>query len=79
MHAILDGAFLCHVAYVDDGQPFVIPTAYCRIGEEVYLHGHISNRLLKNMKVCQSLPGNGSTTSEACRAGNTFHFSKRDI
>ena len=51
VHAILDEAFLCHVAYVEDGQPFVIPTAYCRIGEQVYLHGHISNKLLKSMKV----------------------------
>ena len=51
VHAILDEAFLCHVAYVEDDQPFVIPTAYCRIGDKVYLHGHISNKLLKSMKV----------------------------
>ena len=52
VHAILDEAFLCHVAYVDDGMPIVIPTAYARVGEKVYLHGHISNRLLKSVKVC---------------------------
>ena len=51
VHAILDEAFLCHVAYVEDGQPFVIPTAYCRIGDKVYLHGHVSNKLLKRVKV----------------------------
>ena len=52
VHAILDEAFLCHVAYVDDGMPIVIPTAYARVGEKIYLHGHISNRLLKSVKVC---------------------------
>ena len=50
VHDILDEAFLCHVAYVDDGQPIIIPTAYCRMGDKVYLHGHISNRLLKNVQ-----------------------------
>lgn len=58
VHAILDEAFLCHVAYAEDGQPFVIPTAYCRIGDRVYLHGHISNKLLKSMKVRCPWPGN---------------------
>lgn len=52
VHAILDEAFLCHVAYVDDGMPIVIPTGYARVGERIYLHGHISNRLLKSVKVC---------------------------
>ena len=51
VHAILDEAFLCHVAYVVEGQPIIIPSAYCRMGEKVYLHGHISNRLLKNIQV----------------------------
>ena len=60
VHAILDEAFLCHVAYVDDGHPIVIPTAYCRMGEKVYLHGHISNRLLKNVQA-RTLPNKHMT------------------
>lgn len=51
VHSILDEAFLCHVGYVGkDGHPFVIPTAYARVGEKIYLHGHASNYLLKTMK-----------------------------
>ena len=33
VHAILDAGYLCHLGYVIDGQPFVIPTAYVRSGE----------------------------------------------
>ena len=52
IHRILDEAFLCHVGYVGkDGQPFVIPTAYARVGEKLYLHGAASNYLLKTLKV----------------------------
>lgn len=52
VHSILDEAFLCHVGYVGkDGQPFVIPTAYARMGEKLYLHGAASNYLLKTLKV----------------------------
>lgn len=51
VHAILDEAFLCHVGIVQDDQPIVIPTAYARVGEKLYLHGHAANHLLKTMKV----------------------------
>jgi nitroimidazol reductase NimA-like FMN-containing flavoprotein (pyridoxamine 5'-phosphate oxidase superfamily) len=33
VHAILDEGFLCHVGFVVDGQPYVIPTGYARSGE----------------------------------------------
>src|SRR5205085_9088501 len=39
VYAILDEAFICHVGFVVDGQPFVIPTSFARIGDELYLHG----------------------------------------
>ncbi|HYA35309.1 MAG TPA: pyridoxamine 5'-phosphate oxidase family protein [Candidatus Binataceae bacterium] len=37
--AILDEALVCHVGFVVDGQPYVIPTTYARIGHDLYLHG----------------------------------------
>jgi nitroimidazol reductase NimA-like FMN-containing flavoprotein (pyridoxamine 5'-phosphate oxidase superfamily) len=46
VHSILDEALVCHVGYVLDGQPFVIPTAFVRVGETVYVHGAIANRTL---------------------------------
>lgn len=45
VHAILDEGFLCHVAFVSDGQPFALPTAYARVGDTLYLHGSTGSRL----------------------------------
>ena len=49
VHAILDAGLLCHVGYVVDGQPFVTPTVYWRMGESVYFHGSSASRTLKKM------------------------------
>lgn len=46
VHAILDQAFLCHVGYVRDGQPYVIPTSFWRIDNMLYLHGSANNGML---------------------------------
>jgi nitroimidazol reductase NimA-like FMN-containing flavoprotein (pyridoxamine 5'-phosphate oxidase superfamily) len=44
--AILDEALFCHVGFVVDGQPFVIPTIHARVGDVLYLHGSPASRLL---------------------------------
>ncbi len=49
VHAILDEGFLCHVGFVIDGQPYVIPTGYVRTGEQIYLHGSAASRMLRNL------------------------------
>jgi nitroimidazol reductase NimA-like FMN-containing flavoprotein (pyridoxamine 5'-phosphate oxidase superfamily) len=49
VHAILDEALVCHVGFVADGQPIVIPTAYGRVGETLYLHGSPANRMLRSL------------------------------
>ncbi|TFG94202.1 MAG: pyridoxamine 5'-phosphate oxidase family protein [Myxococcales bacterium] len=49
VHAILDEALVCHVGFVADGEPIVIPTAYARIAETLYLHGSPANRMLRNL------------------------------
>jgi uncharacterized protein len=46
VHSILDEALVCHVGYVQDGQPYVIPTIHARVGETLYLHGARGNRTL---------------------------------
>jgi uncharacterized protein len=53
-YRILDEGFLCHVGFVVDGQPFVIPTSYGRGGEDLFIHGSAASRMLRQMK--QSLP-----------------------
>lgn len=47
IYRILDEAFVCHVAFVVDGQPYAIPTAYARVGDRVYLHGSAASRMLR--------------------------------
>lgn len=46
VHSILDEALVCHVGYAFEGQTFVIPTAFARVGETVYVHGAVANRTL---------------------------------
>ena len=46
IYAILDEAFLCHVGFVMDGQPYVIPTSYARRGSEILIHGSTASRML---------------------------------
>jgi nitroimidazol reductase NimA-like FMN-containing flavoprotein (pyridoxamine 5'-phosphate oxidase superfamily) len=45
VHAVLDEGFVCHVGFVVDGQPYVVPTGYARVGETLYLHGSSGSRL----------------------------------
>jgi len=54
VHAILDEGFICHVGFVVDGQPYVLPTGYARVGETIYLHGSTGSRLglRPGMDVC---------------------------
>ena len=44
-YAILDDAFICHISFVVDGQPFIIPTLYGREGNKIYVHGATTSRL----------------------------------
>ena len=47
---ILDEALVCHVGFVVDGQPFVIPTSYGRDGDALYIHGSAASRMLRNLE-----------------------------
>lgn len=50
IYRILDEAFLCHVGFAVDGQPFVIPTSYGRKDGTLYIHGSAASRMLRQMK-----------------------------
>jgi len=47
IEAILDEAAFCHVGFVDDGQPFVIPMIHARVSDTLYLHGSPGGRLVR--------------------------------
>ena len=49
IYSILDEAFVCHVAFVVDGQPFLVPTNYVRVGDKLFLHGSTASRLMKTL------------------------------
>ena len=48
--AVLDAALVCHLAFVDDGQPFAVPTLHARIGDVVYVHGSAASRVLRILR-----------------------------
>ncbi|WP_435059011.1 pyridoxamine 5'-phosphate oxidase family protein [Streptomyces sp. bgisy060] len=47
VHSILDGAHVCHLGFVRDGAPVVLPTLYARVGERLYVHGSTGSRPLR--------------------------------
>jgi uncharacterized protein len=49
VNQILDEAFLCHVGFAVEGQPYVIPTSYGRDGDTLYIHGSAASRMLRNL------------------------------
>jgi nitroimidazol reductase NimA-like FMN-containing flavoprotein (pyridoxamine 5'-phosphate oxidase superfamily) len=51
IYQILDEAFVCHVGFIVDGQPFVIPTAFARVGNQLLIHGSAASRMLKALSL----------------------------
>lgn len=49
VYAILDEALFCTVAFVRDGQPFQIPTGFCRIGDKLYIHGSVGSTYMRGL------------------------------
>jgi nitroimidazol reductase NimA-like FMN-containing flavoprotein (pyridoxamine 5'-phosphate oxidase superfamily) len=48
--AILDEGFVCHIGFVgSDGRPYVIPTAYARVDDMLFLHGSPASRMLRTL------------------------------
>ena len=49
IYQILDKEFICHVGFVHEGYPVVIPTLYGRNHDHIYLHGSMASRMMKNL------------------------------
>jgi len=49
VYAILDEGFICHIGFVVDGQPFVIPTGYARLDDNLFIHGSQASRMLRTL------------------------------
>jgi nitroimidazol reductase NimA-like FMN-containing flavoprotein (pyridoxamine 5'-phosphate oxidase superfamily) len=59
IYKILDEGFVCHVGFSAEGQPFVIPTMFARVGDSIYFHGSAASRMLRGaaggLPVCITL------------------------
>ena len=49
VYAILDEGFICHVGFVVDGRPVVIPTGYARVEDRLFIHGSQASRMLRTL------------------------------
>jgi uncharacterized protein len=49
IRSVLDAALYCHVGFVHDGQPFVIPTLHGRDGDMLYLHGAVASTMVRDL------------------------------
>jgi uncharacterized protein len=49
INAILDAGLVCHVGFVEDGMPIVIPMLYAREGDTIFMHGSTASRLTKSL------------------------------
>lgn len=45
--SILDEGLICHIGFTEGGSTFVVPTAYARVGDSIYVHGALANRMLR--------------------------------
>jgi nitroimidazol reductase NimA-like FMN-containing flavoprotein (pyridoxamine 5'-phosphate oxidase superfamily) len=50
IYQILDEGLICHIGFVVEGQPFVIPTAYGRVDDRLYIHGAPASRMLRTLQ-----------------------------
>jgi len=60
LHAVLDAGYVCHIAFTDKDRPIVIPTAYWREGDHLYIHGSSKSRMA--MTLAEGAPASVAVT-----------------
>jgi len=73
--AILDEALICHLAWVQDGEPRVIPTIHARSGDTLYVHGSNASRTLRSTKEGASVAAEVTLLDGLVLARSAFHHS----
>ena len=73
--SILDEALICHVGFVHEGAPVVIPTIHARVGDTLYLHGSPASRMLRGMRSGQEVSVNVTLVDGLVVARAAFHNS----
>ena len=75
VHAILDAAALCHIAYVVDGRPYCTPTLFWREGDHLYWHGSSASRMLRHESAGEPVCVTVSHLDSLVLARSAFHHS----
>ena len=75
IYPILDAGFLCHVGFTIGEQPYVLPNAYGREGDTLYLHGAVGNRMLKQLEQVVPVCITVTHTDGIVLARSVFHHS----
>jgi nitroimidazol reductase NimA-like FMN-containing flavoprotein (pyridoxamine 5'-phosphate oxidase superfamily) len=75
VYRILDEGFVCHVGFVVDGRPFVIPTGYGRAGDRLYIHGSAASRMLRTLREGVDVCVTVTLVDALVLARSSFHHS----
>lgn len=75
VYRILDEALICHVGFVQEGQPYVIPINFARLGDAVVLHGAKASRLLKHIAAGHPVCVEAAIVDGLVLARSVFHHS----
>jgi nitroimidazol reductase NimA-like FMN-containing flavoprotein (pyridoxamine 5'-phosphate oxidase superfamily) len=71
VHAILDEGYVCHLGFVRDGRPVVLPTLYGRVGERLYVHGSTGSRPLRMARGGSGTAATGAAAPGGAEPGGT--------
>ena len=75
VEAILDEGILAHVGFVSDGQPLVLPMAYARVRDQLYLHGAAGNHMLRSLATEAAVCVTVTLVDALVLARSAFHHS----
>ena len=75
VNEIFDEALICHVGFIADGTPFVIPTIHARVGDILYFHGSPASRMLRLMKKGAEITVTATLLDGIVVARSVFHHS----
>lgn len=75
IYPIIDEALICHVGFVEDGQPYVIPTIHARSGDKLFFHGAKASRMVKQIASGATICVTFTLLDGLVLARSTFHSS----
>jgi nitroimidazol reductase NimA-like FMN-containing flavoprotein (pyridoxamine 5'-phosphate oxidase superfamily) len=73
--AILDEALICHLGFIAEGHPVVIPTIHVRVGNDLVLHGSPASRMMRALKAGAEVSITATLLDGLVLARSVFHHS----